>query len=323
MTYQWLIGIQISLLFVNCICNGSEWSYTNILTGPETWHEHYKNMCSGYYQSPIDLKTDISTLDLKLKTVIIYRNTSSTETTTIQNNGHSAEVKFPRNTWFISFDGMLDYKYEIIQMHFHWGNTDDRGSEHTIDGFRFPLEGHIVSFRRQMYSSPSEAVGRPGGLAVLGIMHQIVESIKYEQTAFKAYNNFSGVLNSQFVPPNNSTIDDINLALLLSLLNPSRYFRYLGSLTTPPCTENVLWTVFIDPVLITREQINLFRNLPYGSNEKQTSMGDNFRPIQLLNPIDTLASRTLYRATASSLSLLSLPGILCIMITSQLSVIFL
>ncbi|CAH8580080.1 unnamed protein product [Schistosoma mattheei] len=322
MTYHWLISIQISLLFVNCLCNGSEWSYSNILTGPETWNHHYRNMCSGYYQSPIDLKSDISILDLRLKTVVIYRNTSVAETTTITNNGHSADVTFSQNTWFISFDGLRDYKYEIAKMHFHWGNTDDRGSEHTIDGIRFPLEGHIVSFRRELYSSLEEAIGRPGGLAVLGIMHNIVESIKSDQTVFKAYNNFSGVLNPQFAPPNALTVDNMNLSLILSFLNPSRYFRYFGSLTTPPCTENVLWTVFTDQVPITREQVNLFRSLPYGPNEKQTTMGDNFRPIQPLNPADTLAPRSLYRATASSLSLLSLPGLLCIMLTSQLTVIF-
>lgn len=51
-----------------------------------------------------------------------------------------ADVTFSQNTWFISFDGLRDFKYEIAKMHFHWGNTDDRGSEHTIDGIRFPLE---------------------------------------------------------------------------------------------------------------------------------------------------------------------------------------
>lgn len=106
-----------------------------------------------------------------------------------------------------------------------------------------------------MYSSLQEAIGRPGGLAVLGIMHNIVESIKSDQTVFKAYNSFSGVLNSQFAPPNALTVDNMNLSLILSFLNPSRYFRYFGSLTTPPCTENVLWTVFMDPVPITREQV--------------------------------------------------------------------
>ncbi|CAH8546306.1 unnamed protein product [Schistosoma turkestanicum] len=322
MAYQWLIGLQISLIFFNCLCIAKDWSYTNDRTAPETWPEHYKDMCSGYYQSPIDLKRSISVLDPKLKTVLIYRNSSSNARTTLENNGHSVRIKFPNNTWFISFDGLYDKKYEIVELHFHWGSTNDHGSEHTIDGHRFPLEGHIVSYRKEMYPSANEAVSRPGGLAVLGIMHNIVESATYENTVFRAYRNFSGLLNSQLVPSTILTVDEFNLTAILDFLNPDRYFRYFGSLTTPPCTENVLWTVFTDPVPITLEQMKLFRTLLYASHENQTIMTNNFRPLQLLNPPNTLAPRVLYRAKASSLSLLSLPTLLCIMLFSQFTVIF-
>lgn len=94
-----IIRNVIVLLVVNLFGGGvekflTEWSYSNVLTGPETWNHHYRNMCSGYYQSPIDLKSDKSILDLRLKTVVIYRNTSVAETTTITNNGHSGEFMF-------------------------------------------------------------------------------------------------------------------------------------------------------------------------------------------------------------------------------------
>lgn len=105
-----IIRIVIVLLVLNLFLGGgkflTEWSYSNVLTGPETWNHHYRNMCSGYYQSPIDLKSDISILDLRLKTVVIYRNTSVAETTTITNNGHSGE-------FMLFFIFLLNYTFVL------------------------------------------------------------------------------------------------------------------------------------------------------------------------------------------------------------------
>ncbi|KAK4468707.1 hypothetical protein MN116_007887 [Schistosoma mekongi] len=323
MIYYWLTVVQVYLLHFICLSDASDWSYTNTMTGPSTWPEHIRNMCSGYYQSPIDLQTKTSTFDKNLKEVLIYQNSTISDNYSITNSGHSVVIEFPPDKWFITFDGLFDKKYEIVQMHFHWGGVDTYGSEHTIDGRRFPLELHIVSYRRELYSSFNDAVIRPGGLAVLGIMHDVVKSATYEETIFNAYQNFSGALTSNLMPTNSLRINEFNLSLVLTLLNSNRYFRYIGSLTTPPCTENVLWTVFMDPVPVTSEQVELFRNLHYPPNETQIRMINNFRPLQLLNPDNTLVPRVVYKATASNLSLLSLPSLLCIIVLiSQLTVIF-
>ncbi|TNN05720.1 Carbonic anhydrase 2 isoform 2 [Schistosoma japonicum] len=322
MIYYWLTIVQVYLLHFNCLSGASDWSYTNAATGPLTWPEHFRNMCSGYYQSPIELQTKTSTFDKTLNMVKIYQNSTISNNYNILNSGHTVVIEFPQDKWFITFDGLFDKKYEIVQMHFHWGNVDTYGSEHTIDGRRFPLELHIVSFRRELYSSFNDALIRPGGLAVLGIMHDVVKSARYEETIFSVYQNFSGALTPNLVPESTLQIREFNLSSVLTLVNPYRYFRYVGSLTTPPCIENVLWTVFMDPVPVTSEQLELFRNLPYPPTETQTRMINNFRPLQLLNPDNTLAPRVLYRATASHLSLLSLPGLLCIIVISQLTVIF-
>ena len=61
---------------------------------------------------------------------------------------------------------------------------------------------------------------------------------------------------------------------LMPLLPKSRaYYRYAGSLTTPPCSETVLWTVFAEPVEISEAQIAAFAAL-YPMNA---------RPVQEIN----------------------------------------
>ncbi|CAH8617769.1 unnamed protein product [Heterobilharzia americana] len=324
MNYHWLIGLQFcALLFFKTFCEGSaltqHWSYSNPKDGPQKWSEIYKAMCSGTYQSPIDLSTRSSVFNPDMKKIQIYRTASTTVGNKISNTGHSVMIEFPEDTWFVSFDGSLDKKYQVVQMHFHWGKTDERGGEHTVDGKTFPLEGHIVIFRKEMYAAAADAIGRPGGLAVLGVLHKIVDSAKFEETIFSVYQNFSGKLTPDLAPANSQQIDEFDLSKVTTFLNPSRYFRYLGSLTTPPCTENVVWTVFTDPVPVTRKQLDQFRSLPFPVNEMHNNMYDNFRPVQPLNPEGQLVPRVVYRAAASSIPLQSLSTILSISVISQLA----
>ena len=47
--------------------------------------------------------------------------------------------------------------YYFYQLHFHWGNTSDRGSEHTFDGNPFPLEMHFVHINEKYEENHTEA----------------------------------------------------------------------------------------------------------------------------------------------------------------------
>jgi carbonic anhydrase len=65
-----------------------------------------------------------------------------------------------------------------------------------------------------------------------------------------------------------------NLLDLNELLpKDQRYYQFMGSLTTPPCTEGVLWNVIKQPISVGREQIRLFSQL----------FSNNARPIQAIN----------------------------------------
>jgi len=70
--------------------------------------------------------------------------------------------------------GLMKDRYDAIGFHFHWGDFGMKGSEHTIDGKRYPLEMHIVHLNER-YASLEEAVQYPDGLAVLGVMFKKAE----------------------------------------------------------------------------------------------------------------------------------------------------
>lgn len=78
-----------------------------------------------------------------------------------------------------------------------------------------------------------------------------------------------------------------NVVSLIGEERLRRYFRYDGSLTTPPCYESVIWTLFHEPIPISQEQFGAFLGL---HNEHKEALENNFRPIQ------TLGTRKLYRS---------------------------
>ena len=73
--------------------------------------------------------------------------------------------------------GPLDHAYQLQQLHFHWGAENSRGSEHTLDGRRFPMEMHLVHHRHHFHKhkkNDEEAI------AVLGVFFEISEVVMIE-----------------------------------------------------------------------------------------------------------------------------------------------
>ena len=68
--------------------------------------------------------------------------------------------------------GGLEDKYIFAQLHLHWGNTSQVGSEHMVEGVAFPLELHLVHYNSK-YSDIGEAVSHEDGLAVVGVLHHL------------------------------------------------------------------------------------------------------------------------------------------------------
>lgn len=217
----------------------THWGYESD-TGPEHWAELVENSeCGGRYQSPVNLVN--YTLDPSLKPLDI-RYADSTHIHDVINNGHSIQYNFEAGDYLF----LNDRKYTLTQFHFH------EPAEHLIEGVRYPMVLHLVHRSAD------------GAYAVLAIMAKEGKNSE----PFEFLERFLPLKHGDTVAVDKSF--DMNL----SLPQNKAYFTYLGSLTTPPCTENVQWFVFRDPITVSLEQVEEIKNLmPL----------NNYRNIQPLN----------------------------------------
>ncbi|XP_055330196.1 carbonic anhydrase 2-like isoform X2 [Paramacrobiotus metropolitanus] len=252
---------------------------------PDTWSKAYP-ICDGHRQSPIAIETRFIVNDPALKpfTFVRYDASSRNDNWTVVNNGHVAQFSGHYATPPEIRGGSLGEDYVFLQFHFHWGAVNTRGSEHVIDEQRFPLELHIVHRKSAFYDS--EAAGDSTGLAVLGIMFEVSENpVDTNDPHFVHINSMISALSEVTNPGQSHDVILKGFRLLDLLPSSPVYYRYLGSLTTPPCAEAVIWTVFKEPMQITQAQLNMFRSLREhpGMNDTTNVLVDNFRPVQQRN----------------------------------------
>ncbi|MPC15313.1 Carbonic anhydrase 2 [Portunus trituberculatus] len=257
--------------------------------GPATWPANFPT-CGGSRQSPVALvaKDAVGTNPWIPFNFENYRETPTSQT--LLNNGHTAMVMLEQKNPPALFGGDLDGQYNFLQYHFHWGKDSSEGSEHTIDGKKFPGEIHLVHWKAS-YGSVAEAINFDDGIAVLGIMLELSKTDNaYLNPIFDNLDKITKADAEVKIPP-------FALNRLLPL-NVDDFFRYEGSLTTPTCNEIVIWTVFKDTVKISykqapyitffyslicsvsHSQLAKFRTL---MDEKGNLLVETFRPVQPLN----------------------------------------
>jgi carbonic anhydrase len=152
----------------------------------------------------------------------------------VVNNGHTVEFD-TKDSHYILLDGQ---RYNLVQFHFH------AHSEHALDGKYFPAEMHLVHKSEE------------GELVVLAV---------YQDVA--AHHISSHVFDHI---PEREKRETVSLDLNILLPSEKDRFVYDGSLTTPPCTENVTWLVFKNPITLSSQDFDRFKAF-YSSN---------FRPVQ-------------------------------------------
>jgi carbonic anhydrase len=216
----------------------AHWGYTGHNT-PDTWGSlspKYHSCREGKNQSPIDVR---SSMDADLEALTLSYTKASKE---ILNNGHTVQVNIEAGNSMI-VDGI---SFELKQFHFH------TPSENHIEGKSFPLEAHFVH------------LDKDGNIAVLALMFE--EGEANEQLA-KVWAS---------MPKNGGDKSELKLADIASSLLPENkdYYRFNGSLTTPPCTEGVRWLVLKTPVSISKAQVDAFLHTMHHPNN---------RPIQKTN----------------------------------------
>ncbi|CAF1162575.1 unnamed protein product [Rotaria sordida] len=234
------------------------WSYND----PSKWHEHFP-AAGGMSQSPIDIKSRHTNFQQYLPFVFSLDHTNQIMLT-LTNNGHqitailSKDFENQNQTNLSCTGGGLNGKFNFVNFHLHWGRKDRHGSEHEIDGHTFPAEAHFVYKNLETQQ-----------IAVLGFFFHVIRSHNEENSEWKKYSHIASLLTN--------IGDKMNCTFNLShmmQIESRRFFRYMGSLTTPPCTEGIIWTIFLDSISITEESLNLLRH---------NVMRKTYRPIQPIN----------------------------------------
>jgi len=234
------------------------WNYDN----PCEWSKHFPS-AGGLCQSPIDINTN-EIVPQSYSPFLFSPKYHSNELFKLTNNGHQVAVTLADHTygqndndlWFTG--GGIEGIFSFVNFHLHWGRNDRHGSEHEIDGQRFPAEAHFVFKNNQTRQ-----------LAVFAYLFTITDQSSNENTEWEKYTNAA----SQLIHINDTIQCMFNLSELMQI-NDRQYFRYIGSLTTPPCSEGVIWTIFTSPIRIKEECLNQLR---------QNVMRKVYRPVQPIN----------------------------------------
>uniref|UniRef100_H3CT14 Carbonic anhydrase n=1 Tax=Tetraodon nigroviridis TaxID=99883 RepID=H3CT14_TETNG len=234
-------------------CYQSQFSCDHQCNVPDKW-TNANSVCGGSYQSPINVVTKKAVKDSRL-TAFQFDNYQQIFRGTIKNNGHSVQVDVPHLS--IISGGGLTTSYKAVQFHLHWGSNGGPGSEHTIDGEQYPMELHIVHMKHH-YTDLTTALADPEGVAVLGFFYERSNS------ANRKYEPLVNSLRSVKAADGNASLQPISLAQLIPPeKNLTSFYRYKGSLTTPGCTESVVWTLFESPIPLSAGQLRAFSELQF------------------------------------------------------------
>ncbi|KAL6729091.1 hypothetical protein Aduo_000178 [Ancylostoma duodenale] len=225
---------------------------------------HWTGTCTeGRSQSPVDLvlgEAEVVNFDS-----VKFNNYHLTGAVDVDNSGHSVTVN-----GFLAWEqppsitgGNLDTTYFLQQLHFHWN------SEHTFNGLHYDAELHLVHISDKY--DPSLNMSLSGNVAVVAVPFQTGDP----EAALDGIENL-------FVEEN-STDPSEKISFSPSVLLPTdtkTFYRYSGSLTTPPCTEGVTWTILAEPVLLTADQLASLRG---AQSQDDADDVHNSRKIQSMN----------------------------------------
>jgi carbonic anhydrase len=218
--------------------HAAHWSYQGEL-GPKAWggiKADFITCANGTRQSPIDIRSGIA-VDLE-PIQFDYRASAFR----VIDNGHTVQVNIDAGNFIVA----QGRRWELVQFHFH------RPGEERIDGKSFEMSLHLVH---------KDADGR---LAVVGLLLERGVAQPVVQTV---WNNLPLEKGDEV---STRAVLDLN-----HLLPPDRgYYTYMGSLTTPPCTEGVLWMVMRQPVPVSPTQVEIFSRLyPMNARPIQQASG--------------------------------------------------
>jgi len=222
------------------------WSYSGS-NGPDHWGELDKtfNRCQqGHLQSPIDIRAP------KPADLPPIRFAYQPTPLHIVNNGHTIQVNYAPG----SFITVGDKRYQLTQFHFH------HPSEERVDGKGFEMVAHLV------HTAPDNALAVVAVLLTPGAENPVIASLWQHLSVHEGPEQ---------------KLDDVQIDVTGLLPQGHGYYTFMGSLTTPPCTEGVTWFVLKTPVQISQSEADAFGKI----------YPRDARPIQPLNQREVLTSK--------------------------------
>jgi len=223
-----IVTLLISLpAFANSTGTGNSWHWSyGGSNNPTQWGQIDRNfaLCElGKSQSPINVKNPVAstTLDIDFD----YKPSPLV----VVNNGHTIQVNYEQGS-SVNINGE---NYSLLQFHFH------TPSEHTINSKASALELHLV------HRNDAGKLAVVGVLLTEGNANPVIEEVWQNIPETGKTNTVSDRL-----------INAINL-----LPRSKAYYSYVGSLTTPPCSEGVKWNLLVEPMTVSEEQIATFAKI--------------------------------------------------------------
>ncbi|KAK6942587.1 Alpha carbonic anhydrase domain [Dillenia turbinata] len=220
--------------------------------GPDHWGSLsplFETCSTGKSQSPVNIVKDEADRNKNSKPLTRYYQATQA---TLVNNGFNVAVNYESDAGWLIVEGK---NYSLVQMHWH------TPSEHTIDGERYALEAHLVH-------KSTEA-----DITVVSILFQYGDADPVLTRLQESLKRLA-----------EESAQDVQAPISLGVIDTSplrrktrKYYRYVGSGTTPPCSENVIWTVLGKVRTISKEQVAALHAPLKGDFQH------NSRPTQPLN----------------------------------------
>ncbi|KAL7096607.1 hypothetical protein ACP275_10G089300 [Erythranthe tilingii] len=225
-------------------------------TGPDKWaglNPNFSLCASGRSQSPVDIVTEKAVMNNELKPLVRdYRPT--VDNVTLVDYKFTVGIEYPEHTGSIIVDNK---QYSFKQMHWH------SPSEHRINGHRFAAEMHMVH------------VADDGKVAVVGTLFKNGRPDPILQKIHKELNELAYNVKSNEEATSRIVFGPFHTTELTK--TPNKYYKYIGSFSAPPCTENVIYLILANVRSISSEQVQSLK-APLDMRCKY-----NARPCQPMN----------------------------------------